>query len=157
MPIYLGVDTGALGATVLYDSTEGTPLEYFDMPMVPTGTKGRPVLDTPELYRYLLTVKERYPAVTAIVEQVGAMPRQSAQSGFSQGRTYGATLAVISVVPIGYKLVSSLAWKKDCKAYKKPKDYTNALAKQQYPSFDVGAKAKGRADALYIAKYGNKL
>ena len=92
----------------------------------------------------------------AVLEQVSAMPGQSAPATFRFGQGYGAIEMALAAHQIPVKYVTPSVWKKHFKL-SKDKGASRGLATRHFPQHaDAFARVKddGRAEAALIALYG---
>ena len=76
---------------------------------------------------------------------------------FSFGTSYGIVIGVLAALSIPMVLVSPQTWKANAGIRGKDKDYARTLAQQLYPGAELGRKKDiGRADAILIARFGDK-
>ncbi len=94
----------------------------------------------------------------AIIEQVGAMPKQGIASAFKFGRNYGALRALLAASGVVWVEVLPAKWQREIgcapragKAKGDHKRALRALAQQLFPSAKVRAV---EADALLLAQWG---
>ena len=86
------------------------------------------------------------------------MPGQGVASMFNFGMGYGIIQGVVSALGIPYELVTPQSWKKRAGLIGKDKDNARTMAQQLYPDAPLGRKKDiGRADALLIARFGNRI
>lgn len=96
----------------------------------------------------------------AVLELVGAMPKQGLSSTFSFGRRVGELRGVLAALGIGYYQVRPQAWQKAVLAgTSRDKAATIAWARRAYPSARLvppGCRVahSGLADSLALAEYG---
>ena len=144
-PTIAAFDPGITGALALLGDPDFDEIQLFDLP----SANGE--LDPAALARIL---KDAAPS-RAIVEQVGAMPKQGVTSTFKFGRAYGTVLGVLGALAIPTVRVRPAIWKKHFGLLNQPKDAARALALRLYPNLQ-GLHLKkhhGRADALLLARY----
>jgi len=152
----IGIDPGLSGAIALLNSKYEC-LHVEDMPVMAL-KKGKNQVNAVELARMI----ERWhnlsqEPIIAFVEHVTAMPGQGVSSMFNFGMGYGMVQAVLAVERIPFILVRPQEWKKRAGLINAEKDKARTLAQQLFPSVDLSRKKDiGRADALLIAKYGEK-
>lgn len=101
--------------------------------------------------------------VTAVVEKVGAMPKQGLSSTFKFGKGYGTILGVLGALGVRCELVTPQAWKKVVLAgTDHGKDAAVAWCRRAYPHVNLLATERSRvphdgmADALCIAEFGRR-
>lgn len=147
----IGIDPGAKGAISLLDR-HGELLECEDMPS-PDGTvSGASLADLIDNW-----MQPRGPLgmVTAIVEKVGAMPKQGVASTFKFGTNYGVALGVLGALRIRTVLVTPAQWKREMRL-SRDKGASRAAADRRWPSdADLFRRVKddGRAEAALIAAW----
>lgn len=93
--------------------------------------------------------------VSAVVEKVGAMPKQGVSSTFTFGKSYGIVLGCLAAARIPYELVRPAVWQKQMMCLSGgDKRVTKQKAEQLYPEVKV---VHWMADALLIATYARRL
>lgn len=142
----MGIDPGISGAIAFYFTDAPDRVSVDDVPTV----AGE--IDSVTLAERIRQMK---PDV-AIIEQVGAMPKQGVSSTFKFGMAFGVVKGVVSACQIPVLFVTPATWKK---AYKLTADKEQArrMALRLFPKCD-GAfgrkKDHGRAEAALLARYG---
>ncbi len=158
MDVFLGIDTGLKGAVAV--KTEKA-IDHFLMP-VRKLEKTREEVDSFMLYNKLADIIQEHDSVFACVEKIHSMPKQSAQSGFSQGRNYQAVLSVLEVLRIPFVFCTAQQWKQTVLAglpWKGNKSCSCVYVENKYPQIELvsGRRKKphdGIADAVCICEYG---
>lgn len=92
----------------------------------------------------------------AIIEKVGAMPKQGVTSVFTFGTAYGVCIGVAAGTGVPISFVTPGKWKTHFRLLGKPKDAARELAVRLFPEaakFLELKKHHGRADALLLARY----
>ncbi|ABW29234.1 RuvC family protein [Acaryochloris marina] len=96
----------------------------------------------------------------AIVEKVGAMPKQGVASTFKFGSGYGGLLGICAALQIPVELVTPQRWKRVVLAgTTKDKDAAIAYCRRAFPDIELiqpGCRKPhdGVADALCLLKFG---
>lgn len=145
----LSCDPGANGAIALFH--DGKLVKIADLPTIKVG--GRTKLVPGSLANILI---EWEPDV-AILEEVGAMPRDGAVGAFSFGRNFGQIEGVISALNIGLTFVRPAVWKRRAGLIGVDKSKSRMMASQLWPDFaDKFSRAKDvdRAEACLIGRFG---
>jgi crossover junction endodeoxyribonuclease RuvC len=145
MTAYIGIDPGAHGAiayvfhahdSVLWNGEEfakHTPLEWFEL---------------------LKFIKNTHGAF-AMIEKVGAMPRQGVSSTFKFGYQAGMCEAMVLAAGIPYEFVTPQKWQKAMKCLSHGnKNVTKRAAQALFPG--PLRITHGNADALLIAEYARR-
>lgn len=158
----LGCDPGVSGALAIVSGDPRTPalVTVRDMPTLHLSTAGkeRNRLDHSALGAWLMANASRIDH--AVIEQVGAMPKQGVSSTFQFGMSYGALVQALASACIPYGFVTPRRWQAGVGlAAGGGKDASLALAKRLWPvSKDEGgalafrlARHHGRADAALMA------
>jgi hypothetical protein len=142
-PRILGADPGTTGAIALL--TSGTAIAVWDTPVV--GGE----LNADELARI---VRDAKPGL-AVIERVGAMPKQGISSTFKFGAAYGTLRAVIAACGVPQSLVAPVVWKRHYRLGA-DKEAARARAIQLWPGCGLFTLKKhhNRAEAALLAKYG---
>lgn len=157
--IVLGVDPGLAGGLAVLD-VGGEVLDLRPMPVLPGQ---RRTIDARELANWLYATEEQHGAFAlAVVERVGAMPRQGIASAFSFGAGWGLVLGVLAALKVPVELATPQRWKSAVLAGT-PKDKGAAIAfcRRRWPDTSL-VPPRGRvphdglADALLIAEYGRR-
>lgn len=150
--IIIGIDPGASGAVVIYDTVTDS-FQYILMPTMEVGKATR--VNGAAIAEFLHPVLQTKPKV--FIEKVGAMPKQGVTAMFSFGHSTGVVDGVCSALGLPITLITPQAWKKHCGLIGQDKDASRSRCVQLYPTVvDLHKKGKGQAiaDALLIAKYG---
>lgn len=151
-PAIIGIDPGLSGALVLLGA--GRP-KFHDIPTVRIGKRRE--VSAALLALALIEWQDSVDDLSAIMEAVGPMPRDSRVGAFKFGDTFGQIKAVLGVLGIAYDLVRPQTWKKALSLpAKSPKDASIGRALQLFPACAPDLTLKkhhNRADALLIAEY----
>ncbi len=92
----------------------------------------------------------------AVIEKVGAMPKQGVASTFTFGTSYGVCIGAIAGFGIPLAYVTPAKWKAHFRLLGRDKDASRELAIRIFPEAAPHLTLKkhhGRADALLLAKY----
>jgi crossover junction endodeoxyribonuclease RuvC len=141
----MGVDPGLTGALSFYFQNQGA-ISAEDMPVVAGD------IDAATLAARIAQLK---PDV-AIVELVGAMPRQGLSSTFKFGVGYGMVRGIITAAGVPMPLVTPAKWKRSY-GLDADKEKARAMALRLWPTrSDLFGRKKdhGRAEAALLARYG---
>lgn len=143
----LGIDPGAISGAYAYWDTISGSVFVGDIPVVDKN------VNCAELNRIL----DIYRPDIAILERVGAMPKQGVASVFSFGRGVGRIEGVIAASELCAEFVTPVVWKRHFKLPGGPKnkELSRVKAIQLFPGV-TGLSLKknsGRAEALLIAKW----
>ena len=159
--ITIGVDPGLHGAIAVYDAAASAIVEILDMPVTPVlvSKKERMVLDVPQLHHEIGRLRKQFGPALAVLEEVGAMPKDGAVSAFKFGWVVGVIYGAFSGYRFRIERVRPQIWKK---ALKVPaiKAASVARADELFPSHrNLWRGARGgaladRAEAAMLAKYG---
>jgi hypothetical protein len=150
--LILGVDPGLKGALAFLDPESGM-LEVFDMPKF-RGTRG----GKDELDRFGLAaiVRERAGYVRkAVVELVGAMPKQGVASTFVFGKGTGVVLGVLAACGIRTEEPHPGVWKR-AMGVTADKETSRKRAIGLWPHCPHLFGRADRAEAALLAYYGTK-
>jgi crossover junction endodeoxyribonuclease RuvC len=141
----LGVDPGASGAIAFYFPAYPDRIMVEDVPIA----DGH--LDATTLSRRIAQLKPDL----AIIELVGAMPKQGLSSTFKFGVSFGKLQGIVAAQQIPSHFVTPQKWKKHF-GLSADKEQARARALILWPSCDGFAlkKSHGRAEAALLAKYG---
>jgi crossover junction endodeoxyribonuclease RuvC len=142
--VILGVDPGASGAIAFYRPDRPADIEVYDTPLI----DGQ--VDAAALGRLVRAAG----ATEAMVERVGAMPKQGVSSTFKFGMAYGAVLAACGVLMLPLRQETPGRWKKHFRL-DADKEKARALAIRTWPSSPDFSRKKdhGRAEAALIALF----
>lgn len=159
MTIYLGVDPGKQGGFAAIVPTQTGPCVYDAMPMPLSGDE----IDAVTLADLVKSHKKAGEGMVAIVEKVGAMPKQGLSSTFTFGKGYGIILGVMAALNVRVELVTPQRWKKvilDGTA--KDKAAAIAYCRRAWSSAGLIPRGcrmphDGIADAICIAAYGHRV
>ena len=97
-------------------------------------------------------------SVRAVVEHVGAMPKQGVASTFKFGTNFGWIQGVLAALEIPYELVRPLKWKREFSCTS-DKNTSIEVAKRMFPAVSLLATPRckkphdGMAEALLMAEY----
>ena len=159
----VGIDPGLEGAIALLQDNE-VLADLIDMPVMPMG-KHKHQINAAALAKLLKNWKDIDCRLTACVEYVSAAPGQGVSAMFNFGVSYGVVQGVLGALQIPVTFVTPAVWKKRAglpqreKGQKESvyKDIARTRAQQLYPVADLSRKKDvGRADALLIARFGEK-
>lgn len=137
----LAVDPGAISGAVALYTLEGN-LVVGDLAVV----NGQ--MDPASFSRVVRDMKVK----TAVVEHVGAMPKQGVSSTFKFGFAAGAIYGVLAACGVPTHYVTPSVWKRHHGLLGKDKEASRALAIKLHPGVDGLhlKKHQGRAEALLI-------
>ena len=140
----LGCDPGASGAIAFYFPAHPELIAVEDVPTV----NGE--IDSAQLGARILQMKPDL----AMVEQVGAMPKQGVSSTFKFGDAFGQLKGVLGALQVPRHMVTPAKWKKHFRL-DSDKEAARALAIRLWPSCENFQRKKdhGRAEAALIARY----
>lgn len=117
-------------------------------------------IDVVKLFDLLPPVSE---VDMVIVEKLGVRPKQSTQSGATQGINWGLIVGALRAHGYPVRVVRPQEWKnKVLKGTKKEKDDAIAFSRNAYPKIDLipgkcRVEQDGIADAVCMAEYGRQL
>ncbi|WP_419833505.1 hypothetical protein [Endozoicomonas atrinae] len=154
MRVIIGIDPGLSGGIAVLESTSMQLMKLVDMPVSPEGNKRK-------VNGYgLMTIFGGYTrndVEMVYLEKVGAMPGQGVVSMFNFGRSYGAVESAVSLMGFPLTYVTPQSWKRRAGLTGSGKDASRGKVLDLYPDADVHRKKdNGRADAVLIARYGDK-
>ena len=153
--VTIGIDPGQTGALAVL--ADGVFSGFYDMPTLPRAAGGLQI-NAVALAGKLrgVCMVHRGAHVFAVLEQVGAMPKQGVTSTFRFGESFGVVLGVLGALGIPHMHVRPERWKKYLQLSGQEKDVARTAAVQRHPSASGGLQRKkdvGRADALLIATW----
>lgn len=146
MAIIIGIDPGKGGAIARV--SHGVGEKVIDLPYL---------AETPDVVSIL---SELGVADLIVLEKQQAMPRQGVSTTFQTGLGYGALLAACYLSGVRIELVHPSVWKRKLGLVGKDKEASRALAIRLFPSLAEHLRRKkdeGRAEALLLAAYGQRL
>lgn len=157
-PAILAIDPGLSGALAMLRA-DGS-LEIHDMPTfaLTRGGKAKREIDAFSLARIIDDMTKRAPGLSAVLEQVGAMPGQGVSSMFAFGQSFGIAKGVLAANFIPTELVTPAVWKR-AMGVTKDKDSSRARASQVFPRYCgewSRVKDDGRAEAALLALYAQR-
>lgn len=159
--LFIGVDPGLSGALAFYDPALDE-IDVHDTPIMQIDRNGKKKNEI-DVWGYASLVDERAKGQTilrlAVVEKVGAMPKQGVTSSFTFGVTWGIALGVLGAHFIRVERVVPQRWQKAMDV-RDGKDGSRARAQQLFPKQSrlfARVKDHGRADASLMAVYAYKL
>jgi len=153
-PLFIGCDPGNSGAFAVI---HGPALVAFAMQTVKSAGRGREIVWAPACD----WLDENAPTWTpchAVIERVGARPRQGASSGFKFGDNAGAIKGIMAQRRTPVTFVTPGVWKQHFKLIGRDKDASRARACElfpQYASLFARVKDDGVAEAALLAKWGH--
>lgn len=141
----LGIDPGASGAIAFYFPSRPELVSAEDVPLA--GGE----IDAATLARRINQLRP----TMAIIEQVGAMPKQGVSSTFKFGTAYGTVRGVVQALGVPMHLVTPGRWKKHFRL-DADKEKARALAIRLWPASCHFERKKdhGRAEAALLARFG---
>lgn len=150
--LFLAIDPGIQGAIALLDSRKRL-LEVTDLPvMAKSATKNK--LNAAALSLMVKEWQGLHGLIgTAMVENVWAMPKQGASSGFSLGHSVGVCEGVLLGLGIPTEMIIPQTWKKHFKLTS-DKELCRARAISLYPAAPLSRKKDAdRAEAILMARF----
>lgn len=147
--IVLGIDPGASGALAFYWPEAPGLVVIEDMPVVDGQVSGALLADA----------IRRYEPEQAVVEAVGAMPKQGVSSTFKFGFATGMIHGVLGSLGIPYSVVTPAKWKRHM-GLTSDKEQARAMAIRTFPAIApkfYRAKDHNRAEACLLAYYAAHL
>ena len=145
MKTFIGVDPGKSGAIAVV-ALDGSPMfvEPFDHG------------------RYIDAMREFGANAFAVVEHVGAMPKQGSVSMFHFGENFGWIQGALEAMGVPFELVRPVKWKKvfSCTS---DKNTSIEVAQRMFPKVDLRRTPQckkphdGKAEALLMAEYARRM
>jgi crossover junction endodeoxyribonuclease RuvC len=155
---FIGVDPGASGAFAVWNPHVSV-LHVFSMVTVAGSVRGREILWGPAC-DWLDEHAPTWMSTHAVVEQVGARPKQGASSGFKFGRSAGAVQGILAQRRTPVTFVVPTVWKQHFKLIGRDKSASRARACELFPwcaSLFARVKDDGVAEAALLARYGAEI
>ncbi|MGU3386996.1 hypothetical protein ACLBYG_20970 [Methylobacterium sp. D53M] len=142
--VILGVDPGASGAIAFFRPDRPAEIEVYDVPLVDK------MIDAAQVAHLIRSAG----ATEAMIERVGAMPKQGVSSTFKFGMAYGAVLGIVAAMEVPIRQATPGRWKAHFRL-SADKEQARGLAVRQWPgSRDFSLKKHhGRAEAALLALY----
>jgi len=145
----IGIDPGLSGGIAVL-SPAGELVRLDDLPVIRDGKLSW--IDGGRLHSFLIDSLYGRPA-RAIVERVGAMPRQGISSAFHFGMGFGSVLSILQARHLSVELVTPATWKR-AMGLSSDKRASLDKARLLYPAAELHlAKHDGRAEALLLAHW----
>jgi hypothetical protein len=141
-----GIDPGLSGAIAFYFPVTPDRVMAEDLPVAGGA------IDCASLAERIAQMSP----TLAVVERVGAMPRQGVASTFKFGAAYGCLHGILAALQIRTVLVTPQVWKKHFRL-DSDKEKPRALALRTFaksPQHFARKKDDGRAEAALLAVYG---
>jgi crossover junction endodeoxyribonuclease RuvC len=155
---FIGVDPGKDGGFAAIVPTATGPCIYDAMKMPLSGNE----IDAVTLADIVKIHRSRSGGAVAIVERVGAMPKQGLSSTFNFGKGYGLVLGVFAALGVRVELVTPQRWKGLILAGTlKDKNAAIAYCRRAWSGANLipqGCRVPhdGIADAICIAAFGHQ-
>ena len=145
MTCILGIDPGLTGGIAFFWPDDPRYVTAEDVPVA----GGEVDVDT-----LVARLKQMQPDI-AVIERVGAMPKQGVSSTFKFGMAYGALRASVAALSIPCHLVAPTVWKRSY-GFPKDKEVARAVALRLWPGAGCFSRKKdhNRAEAALLARYG---
>ena len=143
---FIGIDPGKSGALAVVSGVLGNYAIPFD--------EGE--------YINAIRSAQREGMVLAVVEHVGAMPKQGVSSTFAFGQNFGWILGVLSAFEVPYELVRPQKWKKHFSCTS-DKNTSIQVARRLFPDVSLMKTERcskphdGIAEALLMASYARSI
>ena len=144
----MGIDPGLTGAIAFYFPSNPDRVLAEDMPIAGGEVDANTLAER---------IKQLGPDV-AILEVVGAMPKQGVSSTFKFGAAYGAVRGVLGALQVRTVLVRPAVWKRALRL-DSDKEKSRALALRTFaatPGHFSRKKDHSRAEAALLAMYGGR-
>jgi len=159
--LFIGVDPGLSGAIAIFDPAVDE-IDVHDMPVnqIDRNGKKKNEIDIFNLARLVDDAQKGQNIIRlAVIEKVGAMPKQGVASIFTFGATWGIALGVIGAHFIRVERVQPQRWQKAMNV-RDGKDGARLRAQELFSKqarLFARVKDHGRADASLMAAYAYKL
>jgi crossover junction endodeoxyribonuclease RuvC len=145
----VGIDPGLSGAVAVL-SPEGNIERLEDLPIIRDGRLSW--IDGGALQSILIDSLVGRPA-RAIIERVGAMPKQGIASAFNFGCGFGSILSVLQARHLRIEFVTAQVWKRAV-GLSSDKHASLYKARLLFPGAELDlVKHEGRAEALLLAHW----
>jgi crossover junction endodeoxyribonuclease RuvC len=149
MNSFVSIDPGLSNAVAILDQHANL---LFATEIAPIGEGARKRLPLAGLVELI----EQYHATHAVIEDVGAMPKQGIATAFRFGRATGSFEGVLSALKIPTTFIRPAVWKKPLGIAGATKEGARCLALQRWPSaahFFPLKKHHNRAEAALLGAY----
>ena len=146
--VILGIDPGASGGIAsLYANRHHCATFRLDVRKMP---------ETPaDVWELLVLAKRESSDWYAIIEQVGAMPKQGVASSFKFGVNFGMLIGLLTALEIPFERVAPGKWQRAMGCLSGgDKNVTKRKAQELFPHLKINHYI---ADALLLAEYGRRL
>ena len=150
--IFVGIDPGQSGAIAILRAYMSMDLIVYDMPLV----KIKKIVDANKLARMIMIKPSNY--LTAIIEDVHAMPGQGVSSMFNFGRNLGVVEGVLGTLDVKTIYTKPSVWK-TVMGLSRDKNLSREMAMEKFPRYKnlfSRKKDDGRAEAALLALFGAK-
>ena len=147
--IILAIDPGLSNGVAILDQHANLLLATEITPIGEGARKRLPLAG-------LVDLVEQYAVTCAVVEDVGAMPRQGVTSSFRFGRATGSFEGVLSALKIPTTFIRPAVWKKPLGVAGATKESARCLALQRWPAAAHFFPLKlhhSRAEAALLGAY----
>ena len=157
--IIVGIDPGIAGAICFFSN--GNVIDVIDMPIMPEGKKNKKQVNGRQIFNEIKLIKSKFlnENISAVVEQVSAMPGQGVTSMFNFGQSFGVIKGICSAMNLSMYFVRPAKWKKFFNLINSQKDASRTKAIEIFPYFSMNLTKKkdaNKADAMLIASYFNE-
>ena len=147
--LFIGCDIGLTGAVGVLDEA-GVFVAVWDMPVIAAG-RGTVKREVDAVGLADLLRPHAGDIALAVIEKVGAMPKQGLSSTFSLGRSLGVAEAVVASLGISHALIPAAKWKR-LASLPADKEAVRAAASRRWPAAPLArVKDHNRSEALFLA------
>lgn len=155
----IGIDPGQTGALAVV--ADGEWRQFIDMPVMPRAGGSGMHINGALLAAEIRNVLALHPGayIMAVLEEVGAMPKQGVTSTFRFGEGFGVVRGVLGALGVPFVMVRPDRWKRSLRLAGQAKDAARTHAIQLFPTAAGQLSRKkdcGRADALLIAHWAHQ-
>lgn len=150
--ILAAFDPGTVTSFAIYDTSRPWTIEIGEVRLIGVGREVRPCG---------IHIREIVSRIDqALIEKIGAMPKQGVSSMFTFGMSTGAVMGAISALEVPLERVEPREWKKgsrlsglkDTEAKAAARHYAKELWPEHAEIFDMATK-HGMADAALMARW----
>lgn len=154
--LILGIDPGLRGAAAVYEPATKSLITAFDLPTTQSQDGKKTIID---LYRLATVIGAYAPRIKfAMIEDVGAMPRDGVVGAFTFGRAAGGVHGVIAANHVPVLFTKPSVWK-SATGLSADKALSRRRATELFPlqaHLFKRVKDDGKAESALLAVFGER-